>query len=66
MTRHWQGITGERHPASRVTDAQRDAAIARVAAGEAVKAVAMVTGVTDGTVAHWLRQAGYRMGYVRR
>lgn len=61
------GLRGERHPASKVTDAQRREAVERVGVrGEPLKAVAMDCGVTETTVAAWMRDAGWKRGYVRR
>lgn len=66
MTGPWTGFKGENHPAAKVSDAERAAAVERVGAGECIKAVAMDCGVTETTVALWMRNAGWKRGYVRK
>ena len=67
VSRPWAGIKGERHPAAKVSDQERAKAIERVGVyGECVKAVAMDLNVANETVAFWMRQAGWKRGYVRK
>lgn len=45
---------------------ERAAAVARVAAGEQVKAVALDHGKSVTTVCKWMDQAGYELQWVKR